>query len=725
MKIKHLLFVIILILLNFDALNAQLTQTNGPKGGDGINIPTLNDSTWIYFDGFKLQTSTDKGNTWRSSKNIFNLIGKEIPKVITKQVLKVIDQRIYFTCNDLGLFYSDDLGVSFHPIGKNIFSGIIIQQIECENEETIVIDSKRNIYYSKDNENWDIINTAESGYVGQNNIEDCCIKWGNIYTVQKRNYGDYPCYQFTTDKGKTWINKVNGFFKADFLKIGFNDSTLIVVDQYGYVFYSHDKGFNWVITDKALPKYCEKIVDIVSNDKYLFMAFNEQGVYRSSDNGLTWEDLSKDLLLKVNIYNFKEDNNNLFLYSNMGIFFSTNNGDNWERIEINHSYIFEMVYQNNTLYCPTYENGIQTTTDNGNTWSQLNEELKNNSYQTMVADGDTIFAVKNGVELLVSVDKGKSFNQLNHEVIQSGIAKLWKYGKYLFGTGGYDGTFRSTDYGKSWENILFEGKNLEFSFEFNYNNNELFVVNMKHGILNSNDMGSNWSIVNNELANINLNAIAIEDDFMCCANVKAFYYSDNRGESWKSTKLFRDSVGISDILIYKGKVFICTSSKSYNFQNHIYVSSDHCNSWYRISDSTLPHTNYVSLLVGGDNLFVGTGNNGVWKIKLSDIDDLLVPVDDVELEKTYLYAFPPFPLPGKDYISSEIYWDPRYDFKDAEINVYNAEGMKVCGKERITVSPTSSWSSLVTLNTAGFSSGVYIILIKHHTTTLSVKVVIE
>lgn len=90
----------------------------------------------------------------------------------------------------------------------------------------------------------------------------------------------------------------------------------------------------------------------------------------------------------------------------------------------------------------------------------------------------------------------------------------------------------------------------------------------------------------------------------------------------------------------------------------------------------------------------------------------------------YLFANPPYPIPAKNYVNTLVYWDKRYDFNKAEINVYNTEGIKICGKDRISIEQQSDWSSIVTWNTSGFPFGIYIILIKHGSATIPIKVVI-
>lgn len=99
--------------------------------------------------------------------------------------------------------------------------------------------------------------------------------------------------------------------------------------------------------------------------------------------------------------------------------------------------------------------------------------------------------------------------------------------------------------------------------------------------------------------------------------------------------------------------------------------------------------------------------------------DVETPYNDV-----YIFAYPPYPIPAKEKVNVMIYWDKRYDFNKAEFSIYNTEGIKNCGKERITTTQQSDWSSIVTWNASGFPFGIYIILIKHGSKTISIKVAI-
>jgi len=91
----------------------------------------------------------------------------------------------------------------------------------------------------------------------------------------------------------------------------------------------------------------------------------------------------------------------------------------------------------------------------------------------------------------------------------------------------------------------------------------------------------------------------------------------------------------------------------------------------------------------------------------------------------YLYAYPPYPMPAKNYVNILLYWDTKLDIKTAEMGVYDMNGKKRCGKEKITLDQQSASNGIITWCSSGFERGIYFIQIKHGTETSNVKVIIE
>jgi hypothetical protein len=62
---------------------------------------------------------------------------------------------------------------------------------------------------------------------------------------------------------------------------------------------------------------------------------------------------------------------------------------------------------------------------------------------------------------------------------------------------------------------------------------------------------------------------------------------------------------------------------------------------------------------------------------------------------------------------ADIFWDMRYDIDNADIGVFDYTGLKISGKESITIDKKSNYSGKLSWNCSGYEQGVYFIIIKH------------
>jgi hypothetical protein len=105
---------------------------------------------------------------------------------------------------------------------------------------------------------------------------------------------------------------------------------------------------------------------------------------------------------------------------------------------------------------------------------------------------------------------------------------------------------------------------------------------------------------------------------------------------------------------------------------------------------------------------------------------IIIKVEDSKIEeRTYLYIYPPYPVPAKNSVRSLIYWDPRIEIDDDDIGVIDVSGNKIEGKEHITIDKLTPYSGFLTWNCAGVAPGIYFVHIKHGNNSRIMKVVIS
>ena len=98
-------------------------------------------------------------------------------------------------------------------------------------------------------------------------------------------------------------------------------------------------------------------------------------------------------------------------------------------------------------------------------------------------------------------------------------------------------------------------------------------------------------------------------------------------------------------------------------------------------------------------------------------------VEEIE-SMTYLYSFPPYPLPAKARVQALIYWDPVYNIDDAEIIIANSNGDQIGGREDIEIIKLARYKGYISWDCSDQVSGVYFIYIKHGTGIRTIKVII-
>jgi photosystem II stability/assembly factor-like uncharacterized protein len=215
-----------------------------------------------------------------------------------------------------------------------------------------------------------------------------------------------------------------------------------------------------------------------------------KGVFRSYDNGETWEEIIVDTTVPYLIYNTvnRDINQVLYLGTNGRAYRSFDDGNNFENILETGDHIFTINFNdNNDIYVGGWC-GVIRSTDNGNTW-------------------DTICS--GTLRYFSDIDFG-----LNGEIYLAGRS-------FVVGSGG-GGFYRSLDNGITWENTyISEGLN-SIAVE-NYG-----IINV-NGYLISHDSGETWTI---NTGNYAYDIESNQYEELIAGYLSGVRLSDDWGENW-------------------------------------------------------------------------------------------------------------------------------------------------------------------------------------------------
>jgi photosystem II stability/assembly factor-like uncharacterized protein len=214
---------------------------------------------------------------------------------------------------------------------------------------------------------------------------------------------------------------------------------------------------SWELTNLV---YRGSINTITTNDSgYIFAGTETDGVYRSTDNGNTWNQVNNGLTQNRIFYMTTSPNGNIFASVNGLVYKSSDNGEDWMPLNLGTIISFVRIIAINSRGC-VFAGGVSSTgggaicrsTDDGINWTtvtQGNEQV----YSMAVNSVGEIFAGGLGPQIIKSTDNGNSWNFLTN--LNNGVAY---YSPLSLAIGSADivyvgcpgGVFRSTDDGADW-----------------------------------------------------------------------------------------------------------------------------------------------------------------------------------------------------------------------------------------------------------------------------------
>ncbi|OFY51109.1 MAG: hypothetical protein A2W85_02475, partial [Bacteroidetes bacterium GWF2_41_31] len=377
------------------------------------------------------------------------------------------------------------------------------------------------------------------------------------------------------------------------------------------------------------------IISIDSTSSYLFSAVynkgggNGGGIFKSADNGQSWENITGNLENKA-VRNMWIDGdtilvsiiatNNGGVYSdNGGIFRSTDNGETWTRIltTMNNTRI-AYLKTNNVMFMGGY-GGVSRSYDQGQTWQVKNggQSPLNSYVHSLESMNDTIFiGVITGI--FRSTDDCQTWTIADAGIPSAGyndwIIDLDKIGSTLYAASYIGGVFKSSDHGSSWVSVNNGLTDLNMQSLYSIGST-LFAGTYFDGIFKSTDGGDNWYPVNQGLPNEYVNCFFQHSNHLFSGGVDGVYKSDDNAGSWTES-----NQGIAGHVIgtfTKRSEVIMAAAHEYlfagTFMGRVYRSADNGLNWEPVNDEIrvggIGTTN--SLVVKDSMILVGTENSGV------------------------------------------------------------------------------------------------------------------
>ncbi len=282
-----------------------------------------------------------------------------------------------------------------------------------------------------------------------------------------------------------------------------------------------DVNAQWVQTSGANSS---TITGFGVNGAGIFAAFNARydsvGVILSTDFGNTWSNFSSGLPARQIDVLFT-DGSNLFVAENdAGVYRSTDNGSSWTATGITVAYIYRFTAIGTNLFAGDANNGVFLSTDNGAIWTPVNSGLTNTSIRTLFVSGSNLFAGTRGGGAFLTTDNGANWTAITG--LNKYVYSFAQIGSNLFAGTGNAGVFLSTNNGANWTAINNGLPVFNPIYALIVSGTNLFAGTYGGGVYLSTDNGSNWSEVNDGLNFLGIKALAISGLYLYAG-------SDNSG----------------------------------------------------------------------------------------------------------------------------------------------------------------------------------------------------
>jgi len=255
-------------------------------------------------------------------------------------------------------------------------------------------------------------------------------------------------------------------------------------------------------------------------------------VYRSADSGATWLDTTGDFSSDPNVYALAAMGPLLFAGTENGVYRSRNNGGTWDALGTSMmgagTFVTALAVSGANVYAGTEGHGLFYSTDSGTTWSAASGLVNANVHTFAVVDSSASSPVMfAGTEIGVyrSLNGGASWSKMS-----SGLSTLNVFAMTSLGTDGglFAGTygggiFLSPDGGESWSSDAFARS---YVLAFASSRGNLFVgispasPASMNGVFLSPDSGRTWRDVNSgldlntSLTDTAINTLAVADGYL-------------------------------------------------------------------------------------------------------------------------------------------------------------------------------------------------------------------
>ncbi len=197
--------------------------------------------------------------------------------------------------------------------------------------------------------------------------------------------------------------------------------------------------------------------------------------------------------------------------------------------------------------------GVFLSSNNGTSWTTVNNGLTSVLVNAFGFSGTNIFAGTQGGGVFLSPNNGASWTAVNNGLTDYTVAVVAVSGTNIF-AGTYGGVFLSVNNGTSWTAVN-NGLTTQYVNTLTVSGTKLFAGTTGGVFLSANN-GTSWTAVNNGLTNTSVYKLAVSGTNLFAGTYGGVFLSGNNGTNWlNKNQGFSYTPSIVDLLVANNYIF--------------------------------------------------------------------------------------------------------------------------------------------------------------------------
>ncbi|MEJ2050435.1 MAG: sialidase family protein [Calditrichota bacterium] len=275
---------------------------------------------------------------------------------------------------------------------------------------------------------------------------------------------------------------------------------------------------------------------ILDSGNNIFIATDTSGVFKSTNDGKSWEFFNNGLLDKhITCLAFDSAGSVLAGTLDSGIFQSPVLGDQWFQSDSSNKTIWSLITLRNGSILAGTSSGLLKSYDNGESWSLVSIPSLQHPFSTFnFNSSDKIYGGTIGQGILFSDNLGLNWQNTNLNGLSVLTLSVNIQGDIFAGTLS-SGALRSSDNGNSWEKME-NGFPADYVTDIAINSlQEIYIGTYGYGIYRSSDNGDTWKSFNDGLKDFIVTSLAFDSGDYLLA-------STSSGQIYRTTQSTRIDV---------------------------------------------------------------------------------------------------------------------------------------------------------------------------------------